>query len=337
MEKTAYAQDISKAVETFDFSALCNKTVLVTGATGLVCSAVVDMLLECGAKVYAAGRSKEKVEQRFNLKTEFVYYDAIKPFQFGENVDYIIHGASNANPSAYVTEPVETMMANIIGIRNLFEYARFHQVKKIVYISSSEAYGKKEKHTPFQEDDYGYVDLLNPRSSYPMGKRAAETLCACYGKEYNLPFSIVRPGHIYGPTASSSDSRVSSAFAFQAARGESIVMKSKGSQLRSYCYCVDCASAILTVMLRGARGQAYNISNKDSVITIYQMAQIIAQAAQVPLHMELPTKEETAAFNPMDNSSLDSQKLEALGWHGIFSAETGFNHTIKTIQAILGK
>lgn len=332
MKNSVFEQDICKTAETFDFSGLDNKKVLVTGATGLVCSAVVDMLLVCGAKVYAAGRSKEKVEQRFNQKAEFVQYDATKPLQFDENVDYIIHGASNATPSAYVTEPVATMMANIVGIGNLFEFAKTHQVEKVVYISSSEVYGKKEKITPFQEDDYGYVDLLNARSSYPMGKRAAETLCACYGEQYDLPFSIVRLGHIYGPTASPMDSRVSSAFALQAAQGKPIVMKSKGSQLRSYCYCVDCAAAILTVMLRGARGQAYNISHKDSVITIHQMAQIIAQAAQVPLRMELPTREEMTTFNPMDNSSLDSQKLEALGWRGLFQAEIGFLHTIQTIQ-----
>lgn len=332
MKNSVYAQDIRMAVDAFDFSAVRGKNVLVTGATGLVCSAVVDMLLACGAKVYAAGRSREKVERRFRGEAEFVQYDATKPLQFEKDADYIIHGASNANPSAYVSEPVDTMMANVIGIGNLFEFARTHRVEKIVYVSSSEVYGRKEKAVPFQEEDYGYVDLLSPRSSYPMGKRAAETLCACYGKEYSLPFSIVRPGHIYGPTASPADSRVSSAFALQAAHGEDIVMKSQGTQLRSYCYCVDCAAAILTVMLNGAQGQAYNISNRESVISIRRMAQIIAEAAQVSLRMELPTQEEAAAFNPMDNSSLDSQKLEALGWRGLFPAEIGFAHTIQTIQ-----
>ena len=178
------------------------------------------------------------------------------------------------------------------------------------------------------------MDILAVRSAYPMGKRAAETLCVGYASQYGVDVSIVRPGHIYGPTAQNSDNRVSSAFARQAAKGENIVMKSAGTQMRSYCHCIDCATATLAVLTRGQSGQAYNISNKNSIITIRQMAEMIARHASVELIMDLPSDAEKAAFNPMDNSSLNSEKLESLGWQGQFDAETGFDHTIRTLKEL---
>ncbi len=143
---------------------------------------------------------------------------------------------------------------------------------------------------------------------------------------------IVRPGHIYGPTASEKDIRVSSAWAYAAANGQDIVMKSDGAQIRSYCYCLDCASAILKVLIDGENLKAYNISNSDSVISIREMAELLAKASGVKLKMELPTETEKKRFNPMNNSSLDSTELYRLGWRGLFDAERGFSHTIKIIK-----
>ena len=143
---------------------------------------------------------------------------------------------------------------------------------------------------------------------------------------------IVRPGHIYGPTASPHDNRVASAWAYSVARGEDIVMKSDGSQIRSYCYCLDCASAILKVLLSGENCHAYNISNPDSIISIKEMAEILAASAGVQLRMELPTEEERKGFNPMSNSSLESTSLLNLGWAGCFDATTGFDHTVRIIR-----
>ena len=146
---------------------------------------------------------------------------------------------------------------------------------------------------------------------------------------------IVRPGHIYGPTATESDNRVSSAWAYDVARGKDIVMKSDGTQIRSYCHCLDSASAILKVLLKGENRHAYNISNPDSVINIRQMAELLAKSAGVQLKMELPTEEEKKGFNPMSNSSLDSTELLALGWKGLFSAEQGFSHTVEILKEII--
>ncbi len=325
---------------------LKGKSVLITGAAGLICSSIVDIFFRFNdthkekIQIFAAGRWLEEMRNRFGDLVEradftFVPYDASKTDnQLTVRADYIIHGASNAFPSMIVKEPVETMTSNFLGMKYLLDYAKENGVGRILYISSSEVYGKKENNKPYLEGEYGFVDLLNSRNSYSVGKRAAETLCVSYADEYGVESVIVRPGHIYGPTASPYDNRVASAWAYSVVKGEDIVMKSDGSQIRSYCYCLDCASAILAVLLRGESKNAYNISNPDSIISIKQLAEIMAKTAGVKLRIEIPTEEERKGFNPMSNSSLESRNLINLGWRGCFNAETGITHTIEILREL---
>lgn len=344
LQSKTYRESLKEALELVDLGVLKGKSILITGATGLICSAIVDLLAyanvhnDLGAAIYAAGRSREKTEARFCTLPGSgvipVVYDALKAVDFPFHVDYLIHGAGNASPEKYVSQPVDTMLANILGLSNLLRFAGETGVKKSVYISSSEVYGVLPSAEPLAETTYGSVDILGSRASYPVAKRAAETICVSYANQYGLDVSIVRPGHIYGPTAQPSDNRVSSLFARQAAGGEDLIMKSTGAQIRSYCHCIDCATAILTVMLKGASKEAYNISNPKSIVTIRQMAEAFARHAGVELILELPTDAEKAAFNPMNNSSLRSDKLEALGWRGQFDGETGFAQTIAVLREL---
>lgn len=323
------------------------KAVLITGATGLICSAIVDLLIrynethEGKITILAAGRSEEKIKERFVAYYlepffAFISYDASSfTFDIEQKADYIIHGASNASPNKIVKEPVETMMSNFTGMLALLDYAKENGTEKVLYISSSEVYGKKENNLPFSENEYGSIDLLIPRNSYSISKCAAETLCVSYAEEYDVSVSIVRPGHIYGPTASRTDNRVSSSWAYDVAEGKDIIMKSDGLQIRSYVYCLDCASAIIKVLLRGENKKSYNISNPNSILSIREMAEILCEAANVELKMELPTDEERKGFNPMSNSSLESSSLQSLGWHGCFDAKTGFTNTVNIIKESL--
>ena len=221
------------------------------------------------------------------------------------------------------------MLANIIGLNTLLKSATCNNAKRLLYISSSEVYGRKEEKRPYKEDDYGFVDILNPRASYPSSKRAAETLCAAYSAEYGLDTVIVRPGHIYGPTITDSDSRASAQFTRKAKAGENIVMKSAGSQLRSYCYTLDCASAIITILINGKKGEAYNISNPKSNVTIREMAEALSKAGKVNILFENPSDMELNSFNLMDNSSLKSEKLEQLGWQAVYGITEGALKTLK--------
>ena len=321
---------------------LDHSRILITGAGGLICSALVDVLMRrndthhAGIQVYAAGRSPEKLQQRFARwagREDFhvLAYDAAQPIDCQTAFDYLIHGASPANPAAYNAQPVETMTANFVGTLNILRYAQDCGAKRVLYVSSSEVYGKKEGTQPYHEQEYGFLDLLNPRACYPSSKRAAETLCAAFAQEYGVDAVIVRPGHIYGPTATAADNRASSQFPRDVKAGLDIVMKSPGAQLRSYCYVLDCAGAVLTAMLLGEVGHAYNISNRNSVVTIRQMAQAFADAAGRKLIFENATDAEQSSYNLMDNSALDAKSLENLGWRGLFDLREGVEATLDAI------
>ncbi len=337
----AYWADVDRILDVVtDLEVMAGHTVLITGGTGMICSAVVEILFRYNhfhgqnpIKIILAGRSKERIARRFTGFQEgidyfFVAYDATVGNMPEVDVQYIIHGASNANPAAYASEPVETILANVIGLNALLAVAVKKHCKRLIYLSSSEVYGRKTDARPFGEEDYGFVDILNPRASYPCSKRAAENLCVSYGQEYGLETVIVRPGHIYGPSITDSDSRASAQFTRNACCGEDIIMKSAGTQLRSYCYTLDCASAILTVLLNGKCGEAYNISNKNSIVTIRDIAEALAQAAGSKIKFENPTDLERRGYNLMDNSSLDAQKLEELGWKALFDVKEGVERTV---------
>lgn len=338
-----YKNDLEDTINNIpDFESLKNKRILVTGATGLIGSAIVDVLAYKNIKdkwnihIYAAGRDKEKIAQKFEQIYQedfftFVPYDASKEIDFTFDVDYIIHAASNAHPTAYSEQPVETMISNLYGINNLLNYAKQHNVTRTLYISSSEVYGQKDNNLPYKENDYGFIDILNPRACYPLSKKAAETLCVSYKKEYGLDVVIVRPGHVYGPTMSDTDSRASAQFIRNVLNGQDIVMKSPGMQLRSYCYVFDCVSAILTVLLRGSSGEAYNISNKNSIVTIRQLAECLAELSGRKIIYENPQDKELQGYNMMTYSVLDSEKLEKLEWKGLYNLHEGVKRTLRIL------
>ena len=335
-----YWEDLKKVLSIIpNLRTLQNANILITGAGGLVGSAIVDLLLcandvmGLNNTVYIGARNEAKIRARFSTMVDrfdlrYFSYDALKPIQRGASFDYIIHAASPANPIAYVTQPVETMLSNFIGLKNLLCYAKDTDAKRLLFVSSSEIYGRKESSSsPYLEGDYGFIDVLNPRACYPNAKRAAETLCVAFQKEYGVDSVIARLGHIYGPTATAEDNRASSQFFQDVIAGHDIIMKSAGTQMRSYCYVVDCVSAILTVLLNGTASCAYNISNPQSIITIRQLAEMIAQCSGKQVVFENPSDLEQRGYNLMDNSSLDSTALEQLGWKGRFNAMEGVQHT----------
>lgn len=377
-----YINDIKIVIDNIpDVEKLKGCSILVTGATGLIGSAVADILLvlnkECGygMKIYLAGRKVEGVAERFSDYEEgrdyfFVKYDATKQVTDLIAADYIVHGASNADPAKISSEPVETMLANIMGLNGLLSAADKDKLKRVLYISSSEVYGvggiseKKEgaetgtedgvskngvdagaadgaSDKPeyysrlFKENDLGYVDILSPRSSYPSSKRAAETLCIAYAEEYKVDAVIVRPGHIYGPLFKATDNRVQVQFSTKAAKGENIVMKSKGEQLRSYTHVLDCASAILTVLIKGKSRNAYNISARQAIVTIREIAEAFAAAGGVEIVFDIPTETEVKSVSVMPCAALNAEKLEALGWKAAFDMKAGAEQTVRELKNML--
>lgn len=338
-----YWDDVQSVIENIpNIDMLFGKSILITGSTGMVCSSIIDIIAllnrtrNASIYLFLAGRSKQRIKKRFEgvLKQneyEYIKYDATKNQMINLKVDYIIHGASNANPTIYAREPVETLLGNIIGLKPLLEVARSNRGSRLLYISSSEIYGNRvdNQSKPYKEEDYGYIDILNPRACYPNGKRAAETLCASYGAEYDTDFVITRLGHIYGPSITEADTRASADFTKNAAEGHDIIMKSAGNQLRSYCYTLDCATAILTVLINGEAGNAYNVSNSFSIISIRDFAEIMAHYGGVNIVFENASDSEKKGYNLMTNSALDAEKLEKLGWKSSFSIERGIKATLR--------
>lgn len=340
-----YVEDLKSLVDNYiPIEQLKKSNVLITGASGMIGSFLVDVLmfyneiLGYNINVFALARNRIFLEKRFrshreNSNFHIIQHDIINAINFDKNFDYIIHAAGNAYPQAFSTDPVGTIIGNVCGTYHLLEYARQHYVKRVLLISSGEVYGQAtERVNAFEESYSGYVDITNPRSCYPNGKRAAETLCVSYTKQHGIDTVIARPCHIYGPTSTIDDNRVSTQFIYNVLAGNDILMKSQGLQLRSYCYVADCVSAIITILLRGERCNAYNIANSNSSVTIRELADIIASISGKKVIFELPNEIEKASYNPVMQSVLDSRKLEGLGWSSKYNMKKGLQRTIDILR-----
>lgn len=338
LESKLYRNDLSMVINKIDLSAFDGKSIFITGGLGLICSAIVDVLLTYGktGNLYIGARNAEQFQARFGgmKKVLFVKYDALSELKLGINPDYIIHGAGLASPELYTSKPVETILSNFDGVHALLEFAKTNHVKRLLYLSSSEVYGKKNTEISFNEDVYGKIDIDNIRSSYAIAKKSSEMLCKAYCSEYGINIVIARPGHIYGPSAKKNDKRISSDFAFKAARGDKLIMKSSGLQKRSYCYSLDCAIQILTILLKGENGQAYNVGH-DEVTTIRDMAIMLAKAGNVEWEIKEPNMMEMRRFNPMNNSALNNNRVKSLGYQDTFTVKEGLTHTVEILKEIM--
>lgn len=340
---TKYEESIEKA-STVDlpWNLLDGKNILVVGATGLIGGCVVDILMHSPCQdchIFAGGRNKSRAEKRFqnyykNKNFEFLEIDVTEPLSLDINFDFIIDAASGANPKLYSTDPVGVMKSNINGVDNLLTYGISHGLQKFVYVSSGEVYGEGNI-DKFTEDYSGYVDTMQFRSCYPSSKRAAETLCSSYAHQYGVQVSIARPSHVYGPHFTESDNRVYAQFVRNAIKKENIVMKSTGSQFRSWCYVVDCASALLYILLKGKSGEAYNIADDSSNITIKQLAELVANIANLKVVMQLPDNVEKAGYSVITKAVFDTRKLESLGWRTTGNMKDNMRATIEEESAIL--
>ena len=316
----------------------CN--ILVTGATGLIGSSFVDVLMRNHNKdyqVYALGRNMQRAQARFfQFKDDptfhFLCGDVTQPLATDESFHFIIHAASNGSPNFFANSPVEVMKSNIYGVSNLIEYGLAHDMMRFLYVSTGEVYGVNEA-AVFDESSYGYVDILETRSCYPSSKRAAETLAMCYAAEYGADVVVARPCHTYGPNFTESDNRVYVQFIRNVLNGDDIVMKSAGTQYRSWCYVDDCVSALLYILLKGKCGEAYNVADKTSVVTIRELAEMIALIAGRKVVMQVPSRIERKGYTPIRHAVFDTAKLEALGWSVSGTMEEKLRQTIDVCRS----
>lgn len=316
---------------------LYNTSVLITGATGTIGSYLSDMLIRfdqkehANLKLYLAGRDLEKLRGLYGSSenAQLVLYNMENPPEWNMDVDFIIHGAGNAYPAAFDQYPVETIMGNVNSTFHLLEFLKKKKGKRLLYVSSGEIYGRSDDAKRiFEENFSGYLDITSPRSCYPLSKRMTENLCVSYAKEYGLETVIVRPCHTYGPCITSSDNRAHAQFINNALAKKDIILKSAGMQLRSYNYVGDCAAALLSVLLQGNNGETYNLADPESVLTIAQLAKLVAETAGCRLVYGVPTTGDIMQRSPILNQVLDTKKIENLGWRPAFCVKEGISHTL---------
>ncbi|MGD1822858.1 MAG: NAD-dependent epimerase/dehydratase family protein [Pleomorphochaeta sp.] len=335
-----YQNDLLSIINDNNLSKLNDRSILITGASGMIGSVIVDALLfnneqnNTNIKIFALSRNTNTLKNRFisninNKNLIFIQQDISNDFNFDYNFDYIIHAASNAYPKAFSQDPVGTIIANVNGVKNLLDYSKTHGLKRFLYISSGEVYGQGDSNIDSFDEKYsGYVDNTNARSCYPNAKRTSETLCIAYKEQYSIETLIARPCHIYGASTTKKDNRATAQFINNVINDKNIVMKSNGLQLRSYCYISDCVSAIIKILFEGKTGNAYNISNKKSNVTIRELAQTLAKCNNKKVIFENPSDIELKSYNPVTKSVLNSSKLEELKWAAKVNLKEGLQRTI---------
>lgn len=339
LDSERYASSLRKAATGINLELLRDKTVLITGASGMLGSCLVDLLRQDGrCRVIAMGRDGAYAEERFGPSDEcFTFHqgDVCAPINLCETVDYIIHAASNADPVRMAKYPADTLLANVQGTKNLLDYGLSHGMKRFLFVSSGEVYGQPNADMDdFTEEYCGPLDLSDPRSCYPAGKRAAEVLCQSYISQYGADAVIVRPCHLFGPTMTRRDSRAVSEFLRSAADGRDIVLKSAGTLERSHCYVIDAVSGLLTVLLKGTRGAAYNIADRRYQMRIRDFAEQAAKAGGCEVRYEAPSESERAGYSKAGRMVLDAGRLRALGWRASYDIGAGIRETIDILREL---
>lgn len=345
LDNGLYREDVAAAAAIdFPWERLRDKSFLITGASGMIGSFLIDVLMskpELNCKVYAVGRNAQRAHERFGCYEqsglfEFISADINKPLELkADRVDIIFHAASNTHPVAYATDPIGTITTNILGTYNMLEFAASHGTERFIFASSVEVYGENRGDTEkFAEDYCGYIDCNTLRAGYPEGKRAGEALCQAYIKQKGLDAVIPRLSRTYGPTMLMSDTKAISQFIKKGCAGEDIVLKSEGTQFYSYSYAADAVTGVLACLFYGKCGEAYNIADDGSDITLKDLAGVIAQYTGRKVVFDLPDETERAGYSKATKAVLDSSKLNALGWKAAYDMKTGLTRTIDIIKAV---
>ncbi len=327
------------------WSTFAGKTVLVTGAAGMLPAYMVETLLRLnetrkgnGTHVLAVVRDLPRAKARFAAydgcpDLELIAHDVSEPLDVRPDVRYVIHAASQASPKYYQVDPVGTLKANVLGTYNLLIQARQHRVEGFLFFSSAEVYGRSDSNRPAAENTMGSLDPTDVRSCYAESKRMGETLCACWHAQYGVPAKMVRPFHTYGPGMKLDDGRVFADFVADIVHGRDIVVKSDGSALRAFCYLADATIAFFAVLLRGKEGHSYNVGNDKAEISILDLAGTLARLYPEK-GIKVVREEQTQDYprGAVSRSCPDIGKIRELGWEPMTGIEEGFRRTIRSFQ-----
>ncbi len=335
----SYQEELAHILNDEDAELLRGKTIVLTGATGMIGTTLVDALLRRNVQgadinIVAIGRSESKAHERFGdpFPVGFHFYEQEIDVEYPElpRVDYIVPLASNTHPMAYSTQPIETMNINLVGAIRALNCAT-RTGATLLYPSTVEVYGNTTNEESFTEDMTGSLDLSTARACYTESKRACEALCQSYASEKGVRVKIVRLCRVFGPTVLPTDTKASSQFLHATHRGEDIVLKSEGQQFFSYIYTTDAVSGMLYVMLHGELGKAYNVSNEDCNIRLRDFAEECALTVGRRVVVELPSEAERRGYSIASRAVLDNSRLRELGWAPRYDIHEAIRRTMSML------
>lgn len=318
------------------FEPFMGKTVLVTGATGLVGSLVCRALLLANERfgihcnVLAVVRSRKKANGIFadydsSGELGVVEFDLTSGSLEVEKVDYILHAAAITKSKVMVERPVDVINTSLMGTSAMLDLTKAHEAR-MVYVSSMEMYGSMAEGEVADESSLGWIDLSSPRSCYPESKRVCESLCNAYASQYGTCVCSARLAQTFGVGVLNGENRAFIQFAHAAISGDNVVLKTKGLSEGNYVDSIDCVSALLTLLAYGEPGQAYNVVNEESHGTIREVAQTAIDVlghGQSKVIVELD-EQNRAGYAPDVHLRLSSAKLRNLGWRSTASLEESF-------------
>jgi len=321
---------------------LAGTTLLITGASGFLCSYVCDVLAVIGAEYLSQpirvialdnqlrGSSERLAHLHGNPNFALVTHDVTQPYDPGEPVDWIIHGASIASPTYYREFPIETIDVNVNGTWRMLELAR--RARSMVFLSSSEIYGDPDpRFVPTPETYWGNVSCTGPRACYDESKRLGETLCVAFWNIHRVPVKSVRPFNVYGPGQRLDDKRIVPDLLAAALARRPIVLFSDGRATRSFCYAADFVFGLLLVLLSERNGEAFNVGT-DEEVSIAEAARIMAALATdppLPIEFRASPDRHYLTDNPQRRCP-DLAKVRALGYAPRVPIRMGFQRALES-------
>lgn len=350
MNSRILEEDLSRLLKQkyIPFEKLKNKSFLITGSTGLIGKNVIHALvflsktLNLDINIYALARSRTKIEETFSsdvLSYNKIYFflEDIENFHNTSlNYDYILHIASPTASKEFVDHAVEVIDFAYRTTKSLLELAK-EKKATFVYFSSLEVYGTPTTDEKITEEYINNCPLtMSSRSSYSEGKRICETLCKSYFDEYGVPVFVLRLAQTFGPGVRLEDNRVFAQFARACMKEENIILNSAGETKRSYLYTMDMVSAVLTIILKGTAGDAYNIANEKTYCSIKEMAEMVCQKLsgnKSSLIFNID-KEKNSIYLPTNKTNLDCSKLRKLGWMPTTDLEEMFKRMIENWEQV---
>lgn len=330
-----------------DYEKLRKKTILITGANGMLASYCMYYLMylndtnNMNIKIYALVRNKEKLEKETCYKKRKdiipIIQDVCDNIEINEKIDYIIHMASSANPKTIIENPVGIVRANVLGTLNVLELARKNNAK-VIFASTREVYGDMpNKNTSIKEEDMGILDNMLLRSCYPESKRMAENLFVTYAYQYNVNYIITRIAHVYGPGMNiKDDGRIMSDLIQAVVEKRNIILNSDGMAERAFCYLTDAIDAIFKIMLQDNENEVYNIANEKEPILIRDLAFKLKEMYQYSrgIDIEFNIEKNNNKYVSFKRTKLNTDKLEKIGWKPKISLELGLKRTVAYYDSI---